>query len=41
MAVSLEIARQAKSRHIPVAIVDGGSWKPGFEQVLLWVDYVV
>ena len=40
MAVGATIAKQAKARGIPVAI-DGGSWKPGFETVLPFVDYAI
>ena len=38
--VSVTIAQRAKQRGIPV-VIDGGSWKPGFEQVLPWVDYAI
>jgi sugar/nucleoside kinase (ribokinase family) len=40
MAVSYDIALMAKAKNIPV-IIDGGSWKTGFEQVLPFVDYAV
>lgn len=40
MAVGRAIAEQARSHSIPV-VVDGGSWKPGFEQVLALTDYAV
>lgn len=40
MAVGQEIAKQAKARQIPV-VVDGGSWKPGFEAVLRHADYAI
>jgi sugar/nucleoside kinase (ribokinase family) len=40
MTVGAEIAAQAKTLGIPVAI-DGGSWKPGFETVLPYVDYAI
>lgn len=40
MAVGLEIARRAKAAKIPV-VVDGGSWKPGFEAVLRYADYAI
>lgn len=33
MAAGLQIARWARAQNIPV-VIDGGSWKPGFEQVL-------
>ncbi len=40
MAVSGAIASQAKAQGIPV-VMDGGSWKPGFESVLPFVDYAI
>lgn len=40
MAVGAAIAQMAHDRQIPV-VVDAGSWKPGFEGVLLWTDYVI
>lgn len=40
MAVSIAIAQQAKSLGIPV-VVDGGSWKTGFEAVLINSDYAI
>jgi sugar/nucleoside kinase (ribokinase family) len=40
MEVGLEIAKQAQSNQIPI-VIDGGSWKPGFEQVLSLADYVI
>ena len=40
MAVGCAIARQAKAQGIPV-VVDGGSWKIGFETVLSLADYVI
>jgi sugar/nucleoside kinase (ribokinase family) len=40
MAVSAAIASQAKAQGIPV-VLDGGSWKPGFETVLPFVDYAI
>jgi sugar/nucleoside kinase (ribokinase family) len=40
MTVGYEIAGQARANHIPIAI-DGGSWKPGFEQILPFVDYAI
>ncbi|MBW4614226.1 MAG: sugar kinase [Desmonostoc vinosum HA7617-LM4] len=40
MIVGCAIAQMAKSQNIPVAI-DGGSWKPGFEQLLHFVDYAI
>lgn len=40
MAISQILARQAKTRQIPV-VIDGGSWKPGFDRVLPFVDYAI
>jgi sugar/nucleoside kinase (ribokinase family) len=40
MAVSYFIAQTAKAKNIPV-VIDGGSWKPGFEQILPFVDYAI
>jgi sugar/nucleoside kinase (ribokinase family) len=40
MAVSQAIAQTAKAENIPV-VIDGGSWKPGFEEILPFVDYAV
>lgn len=40
MSASLEIAKLAKAKKIPI-VIDGGSWKPGFEEVLPWADYVI
>ncbi|MGI0494816.1 PfkB family carbohydrate kinase [Alkalinema pantanalense CENA528] len=40
MALSAAIAQQAKRLGIPV-VIDGGSWKPGFDQVLPQVDYAI
>jgi len=40
MQIGSAIAKQAHERNIPVAI-DGGSWKPGFETVLPYVDYAI
>jgi sugar/nucleoside kinase (ribokinase family) len=34
------IAQWAKKHHIPV-VIDGGSWKPGFEKILPLVDYAI
>ncbi|NDJ16844.1 PfkB family carbohydrate kinase [Myxacorys almedinensis] len=33
-------AQSAQDQKIPV-VMDGGSWKPGFETVLPWVDYAI
>lgn len=40
MAVGEQIAKQAHELGIPV-VVDGGSWKPGFESVLAHSDYSI
>ena len=40
MAVSRAIALEAKKSQIPV-VLDGGSWKPGLEEVLPFVDYAI
>jgi sugar/nucleoside kinase (ribokinase family) len=40
MKVGYIIAQMAKTQNIPV-VIDGGSWKPGFEQILPLVDYAV
>ena len=40
MAVSEMIAQAGQARGIPI-VIDGGSWKPGFEKVLPYVDYVI
>lgn len=40
MAVGREIAQQAKVKNIPV-VIDGGSWKPGFDQLLPYVDFAI
>jgi sugar/nucleoside kinase (ribokinase family) len=40
MAVGQAIAQRAKAFNIPV-VIDGGSWKPGFERVLPFVDYAI
>jgi sugar/nucleoside kinase (ribokinase family) len=40
MQVGQEIVRFARARNIPI-VIDGGSWKPGFEQVLPYADYVI
>ena len=40
MAISRAIAQQAKARDIRV-VLDGGSWKPGLESVLPFIDYAV
>lgn len=40
MGVGYVIAQMAKAKNIPI-VIDGGSWKPGFEQILPLVDYAV
>lgn len=40
MAVGQAIAQRAIAQSVPV-IVDGGSWKPGFEDVLAHTDYAI
>ncbi|NJL82846.1 MAG: sugar kinase [Chloroflexaceae bacterium] len=40
MVVGAALAREARAAGIPV-VIDGGSWKPGFETVLPYVDYAI
>ena len=40
MSVGIAIAKRARSQNVPV-VVDGGSWKPGFENLLPWVDCAI
>jgi sugar/nucleoside kinase (ribokinase family) len=40
MLVGCAIASMAKSLNIPI-VIDGGSWKPGFEKILPFVDYAI
>jgi sugar/nucleoside kinase (ribokinase family) len=40
LEVSVAIAQAAKAKNIPV-VLDGGSWKPGLENVLPFIDYAV
>jgi sugar/nucleoside kinase (ribokinase family) len=40
MITGYVIAKLAKSKNIPV-VIDGGSWKPGFEEILPFVDYAI
>jgi sugar/nucleoside kinase (ribokinase family) len=40
MAISRKIAIAAKTKNIPV-VIDGGSWKPGWENILPYVDYAI
>lgn len=40
LAASLAIAPQAKAQKIPI-VLEGGSWKPGLEKLLPFVDYAI
>ena len=40
MAISKKIAELAQAKNIPI-VVDGGSWKPGFEELLPLVNYAI
>ena len=40
MALGCAIAQKAKTENIPV-VIDGGSWKPGFDRLLPFVDYAI
>lgn len=40
MAISQAIACQSQTKHIPI-VMDGGSWKTGFEKILPFVDYAI
>ncbi len=40
MELGCAIAQKAKAENIPV-VIDGGSWKPGFDKVLPFVDYAI
>lgn len=40
MAVGKAIAQQATAQNIPV-VIDGGSWKPGFETILPLTQYAI
>lgn len=40
IAASTEIARLAKSKNIPI-VLDGGSWKPGLEEILPFIEWAV
>lgn len=40
MAVGTRVVQLANAKNIPVAI-DGGSWKPGWENLLPFVDYAI
>ena len=38
--ISQDLVEQAKIYHIPI-VLDGGSWKPGLETILPFVDYAI
>ena len=40
IAVSATIASQAQGKQIPL-VMDGGSWKPGLETILPYIDYAI
>lgn len=40
MAISQVIAHKARSKNIPI-VIDGGSWKEGFEEILPNVNYAI
>ncbi len=40
MALGAAVAQRAQAQGIPV-VVDGGSWKPNFDQVLRWTDCAI
>ncbi len=40
LEVSKIIAQMAKTQNIPV-VIDGGSWKPGFAEILPFVNYAI
>ena len=40
LEVSLQVAASAQNRQIPI-VLDGGSWKPGLEKLLPFVDYAI
>ena len=40
MAIGCAISQKAKAENIPV-VIDGGSWKPGFEKLLPFADYAI
>lgn len=40
MKLGCAIAKLAKAENIPV-VIDGGSWKPGFDRLLPFVDYAI
>lgn len=40
IAASTEIARLAKTKNIPI-VLDGGSWKPGLEEIFPFIEWAV
>lgn len=40
IAVSEVIAQEGKAKNIPI-VIDGGSWKLGYEKILPYVDYAI
>ena len=40
MAISFHLAQTAKTHNIPI-VIDGGSWKPGFAEILPFVNYAL
>ena len=40
VAVGIALAQMASAKNIPV-VIDGGSWKPGFDKILPFVDYAI
>lgn len=40
LAASTEIAQIAQSKNIPI-VLDGGSWKPGLEEILPFIEWAV
>lgn len=40
ISASKKIAQLAKANNLPI-VIDAGSWKPGFAEILPWVDYAV
>ena len=40
IAASTKIAQLAKSKNIPI-VLDGGSWKPGLEEILPFVEWAI
>ncbi len=40
LEISCAIAQQAQAQNIPI-VLDGGSWKPGLELILPFIDYAI